>query len=394
MGGTPNLTNIGQNFGLDAAFGVMQGMNTPGDLGDKIIAGTTSAVGGGLGGIAATTMIPGGMGKLRWLTEIGGGYAGDMAGQAVGDVAMRLKSKDGMTPWERLQTEGDAEYRAQLERETLAKYGLGGYQPTDLFLESEGWPDAVPSDVPDFLLRFRRQDGEGRDAVKPFNRAMDLQDSDYKSNRGEVMLGSNQTFTTARDAMGVSDPTHKRTREKMGMGLSDDPVRRAGEVVGVIGSDLVEDRTRELWWLLNAAQAVGTVSLEAALKKHAPDLYKKDELYMTKDGDLTKEHLEGTPIKSDKDAMITGLAYQDENQQVRPKKHISKTKGGQWQIARHQPGHISMLNVPIGFAINSGIGLMNPFGGQEGYKAVFESDDDPSKTSNVIGEIGAKIHSW
>ena len=138
MGGSPTLANIGQNFGLDAAFGVMQGMNTPGDLGDKIIAGTTSAVGGGLGGIAATTMIPGGMGKLRWLTEIGGGYAGDMAGQAVGDVAMRIKSKDGMTPWERLQSEGDAQYRAQLERETLAKYGLGGYQPTDLFMDSEG----------------------------------------------------------------------------------------------------------------------------------------------------------------------------------------------------------------------------------------------------------------
>ena len=233
--------------------------------------------------------------------------------------------------------------------------------------------------------------GEGReDAREAFNRAMDLQDSDYKSNRGEVMLGSNQTFTTVRDGFGISDPTHKRTREKMGMGLSDNPVRRAGEFVGVLGSDIVEDRTRELWWLLNAAQAIGTVSLEASLKKHAPDLYKKDELYMTEYGELTKDPLEGKPIKSDKAAMITGLAYQDENQQVRPKKHISKTKGGQWQIARHQPGHISMLNVPIGFAINSGIGLMNPFGGQEGYKAVFESEDDPSKTSNILGEVGAK----
>ena len=40
--------------------------------------------------------------------------------------------------------------------------------------------------------------------------------------------------------------------------------------------------------------------------------------------------------------------------------------------------------------MNSGIGLLNPFGGQEGYKAVLESEEDPSKTSNVLGEIVAK----
>ena len=137
MGGKPTIGSLGQNFGLDLAFGAMQGAATPGDLGDKLIAGTTSAVGGGLGGIAATTMIPGGMGKFRWLTEIGGGYAGDMAGQAVGDTLLRAKG-GGTTPWEKVQAEGDTAYRAQLEREILAKYGIGGYQPTDLFLTENG----------------------------------------------------------------------------------------------------------------------------------------------------------------------------------------------------------------------------------------------------------------
>ena len=33
---------------------------------------------------------------------------------------------------------------------------------------------------------------------------------------------------------------------------------------------------------------------------------------------------------------------------------------------------------------------MTPFGGAEGYKAVFEDPEDPTKSSNVIGEVAAK----
>ena len=56
----------------------------------------------------------------------------------------------------------------------------------------------------------------------------------------------------------------------------------------------------------------------------------------------------------------------------------------------YEPGYIDALSIPAGIAVNSGIGLLNPFGGQEGYKAVFESEDDPSKTSNALMEVGAK----
>ena len=48
---------------------------------------------------------------------------------------------------------------------------------------------------------------------------------------------------------------------------------------------------------------------------------------------------------------------------------------------RNDPGHAYALQIPAGFAINTGIGLMNPFGGQEGYKAVFSDEQDPNKTS-------------
>ena len=126
-------TNLAVNFGLDAGFGVLQGINTPGDLGDKIIAGTTTGLGGALGGIGAVSAL----GKyknnpaLRMLGEFGGGYVGDIGGQAIGDTAMRLKG-GGTTPYEKLAASQDQEYRNQIEREILASLGLGGYQPSDL----------------------------------------------------------------------------------------------------------------------------------------------------------------------------------------------------------------------------------------------------------------------
>ena len=125
--------NIAANFAPDAVFGVMQGAMTPGDLGDKIIAGGSTAIGGALGGVGAVSALGkyGQSGGGRMLAEFGGGMLGDMAGQGAGDVVLRAKG-GGTTPWEKVQQQGDQEYRQQLEREVLAAYGIGGYNQTDL----------------------------------------------------------------------------------------------------------------------------------------------------------------------------------------------------------------------------------------------------------------------
>ena len=132
-------TNLAVNFGFDAGFGVLQGINTPGDLGDKLIAGTTTAVGGAMGGIGAVGMLRKHKNNqaLRMMGEFGGGYGGDMVGQMVGDGLLRAKG-GGTTPWEKLQQEGDSQYRAQLEREILAQHGIGGYNVPDYFMGENG----------------------------------------------------------------------------------------------------------------------------------------------------------------------------------------------------------------------------------------------------------------
>ena len=125
------LADIVANFGIDAAFGVMQGVMTPGDLREKLIAGTSTAVGGAVGGLGLSAALPGKMKTnmlVRQPVEFAGGFAGDAAGQAVGDFAQRLTSPDGKTAYERLAEEE----RRKVEQQTLATLGLGGYNLNDL----------------------------------------------------------------------------------------------------------------------------------------------------------------------------------------------------------------------------------------------------------------------
>ena len=120
----------------DLFFGGVAGLMTPGDLGDKLIAGTTATAGGALGsmgvraginGLRPGSVIPGSAnykGGLDMMSEIIGGYGGDMAANGVADGIMRVKG-GGTTPYEKLA----AEQQQALEQDILRRYlsGKGGY---------------------------------------------------------------------------------------------------------------------------------------------------------------------------------------------------------------------------------------------------------------------------
>lgn len=152
MAGSKFLTNAatmmpktGAEWGMriapDAIFGVMAGAMTPGDLGDKLIAGTSATAGGALGGLGARAAVGGFAPKMltpmigkhanpayNGMVDIGlemvGGIGGDIAAQGVADGIMRVKG-GGMTPYERLAKE----QQQQLEQDILTRYlsGKGGY---------------------------------------------------------------------------------------------------------------------------------------------------------------------------------------------------------------------------------------------------------------------------
>ena len=233
--------------------------------------------------------------------------------------------------------------------------------------------------------------GEGReDHREVLKRAYESKKQDVGANKINQMLGSNRTMSMIGDVMGWSDSDAKSIREKMGMGWSDDRVVRAGQVAGVLASDAVQDRGRELWWLINAPQAAVNVIQEMALRKFAPNLYESDDLYVDQDtGKVTTDNRMGNRRISKKEtAVAAGIAYKD-GDDVYTKKGYSRNKSG-YQKRRHEPGFIDALSIPSGLAINAGLGLLNITGGHEGYKAVFPDEQDPTKSSNVVAEIAAK----
>ena len=205
----------------------------------------------------------------------------------------------------------------------------------------------------------------------------------------DQMMGSNRTITMARELMGMANPAQVQARNEMGIGLSPDRATREGQVLGTLASDVVQDRGRSIWWLLNAPQAAANVTQEALLGKVAPDLYAADiQLDAT-----------GNPITSVRAAKNAGLlgptnkplagvttTYEDVGERRNGKPIKSKV----YRKRKYAPGMVEALAIPSGLAVNAGVGLLNPFGGAEGYKAVIPSDEDPSKTDNAVAEIAAK----
>ena len=130
----------------DVFFGGLAAMQTPGDLGDKLIAGGTHAIGGGLGGLTAARglkkVMPGAGEGLLTAVDFGGSIAGDYAGMAAGDMLMRGKDKvmggEGLNPYERMGAQQQDEYKAQIERDMMMKLGLINPYQQDYFANENG----------------------------------------------------------------------------------------------------------------------------------------------------------------------------------------------------------------------------------------------------------------
>ena len=121
--GKDMLTNKGElalRLAPDVLFGGMTALSTPGDIVDKVVAGSTQALGGGLVGLNAArgtrALFKDINPRVLDLVDLGGSLAGDVVGMSVGDQLMRLKG-GGMTPYERQSAEADQQYRAAIEEE-------------------------------------------------------------------------------------------------------------------------------------------------------------------------------------------------------------------------------------------------------------------------------------
>ena len=268
-----------------------------------------------------------------------------------------------------------------------------------------------------FWQGFKDRYGEGKEDYRLARYSYNAdQGRDAEGARLQQTLATNPTFVLAKDlgrrVLGREPDRYQRKREEMGMGLSPDNVTAAGQALGTIANDLTQDTTRGLWWLLNAPQAVGNVLNETVISAANPRLFQHDvvkgtdgnvigaypykkngELFFSKSEQKSPGYIEDLRQRktAHRQAVNAGLISEDGQ--------LRKGVQTQWNNDRKQlvytrrafnPGDVAALAIPTGVAINAGIGLLNPLGGSGGYEAALPSEEDPTKTSNVIGEIAAK----
>ena len=119
--GPLNAGNVAGMVAPDLVFGAMYGMQTPGDMTDKIVAGAGSTIGGIAGGVGLRGALGVSNPGLGMAIDWGGSMVGDIAGQSASDSVLRVKDKLsgglGLSPWENAQLEQEQALRQQIEQE-------------------------------------------------------------------------------------------------------------------------------------------------------------------------------------------------------------------------------------------------------------------------------------
>ena len=234
-----------------------------------------------------------------------------------------------------------------------------------------------------FKKEYRKAVGEGNEEFRQAaNVGRELEGKVADATRLEQMLNSNATVNRMREITGTANAQHMQARADLGLGEAKGIPARAGQLAGTLTADLVQDRSRQIWWLINALQATGNIGAEAALNKANPDLYSASTIqdeYGPISTTASERAIKAGAIDATFKRKMPGIAERDvgEGKRVYTKRNF-------------RPGDVALLNVAPGIAINTGLGLMTPFGGAEGYEAAVPSAEDKTKTDNVLAEVATK----
>jgi hypothetical protein len=222
---------------------------------------------------------------------------------------------------------------------------------------------------------FGEEVGRGADdQAKMFYKVRDLQGLDDDAPRMDKTMGEHPLVYRIRENLGIADTDAMEARAQLGMEMKQTPGGRIGQLAGAAGADLIQDKSRSIWWLLNAAQATGNVINDYGIKKANPSLYGSTDL--------------DTPFNIS-DLKAEGLTRTTDSGREVPAEGIYGANG-RAKKRNYRSGMVAALGAPVGFAINQGMGLMTPFGGYEGYEAAVPNAADPSKTDNAVLEVASK----
>ena len=236
----------------------------------------------------------------------------------------------------------------------------------------------------------------GEDVRNAMHRGRELQGKTQEGTKWDLMTGSYPLGQKARELVGQADPEALKARTEMNMQLQRDApaAQQVGDIAGTVAGDLTQDTTRRFYWLLNALQATGEVINEKTLSAFnalavkngkSKDLFGKSDVINHLTSDVLRPSAKATALEQGVTRLQDGKVKTNRGYSV-----VGEGDDAKYVKRNFEPGYVQALAIPTGIAINSGLGLMAPFGGAEGYKAAIPSEEDPTKTDNMLGEVALK----
>lgn len=324
-----------------------------------------------------------------------GGTYGDNFRSAAADIGSDIKAAGQVVSG---KTQFDADEKDQgSNRRSMKSYAESGIDPRFNLNSSRGY---ISNPITQAAISARDAFNPSSEDFLSVDRSMRReQGQSPEGPRSQVALSRIPLIDGARDllprALGGFKDSVKEDRQTRGVGLMrNNSAQATGGLLGRAGADFVNNGLRSAWWLINAPQAVSDLASEEITAR-----FNREGLYGV-DYALESEARRRGWIDSEKNPLnshISNTNFRAEKPDASPflrreqEKLLAQGQSGPMYSRRRVGNNLStLLALPSAIAINSGLGLNNPLGGDEGRKAVFASEEDASKTDNVLAEIAAK----
>ena len=248
----------------------------------------------------------------------------------------------------------------------------------------------------DFNQAFMKETGwDATDWVKARFMGLEMSERDVDESHLKSKLGRHPAIVRTRSAL---EPKGKFSEalERLGMQNENRSVLgQAGQMLGTAASDIRDDGVRSWWWLINAIPATSSLLAESAFRAARKGELNKINQILDEQGGKINVKKDPGKIKAIQEGYATGNIVKDERGRPKEVEHFAlkadiQSQDGGIGTRQYKGGHIAALTLPQAFAVNTAMGLMNPFGGTGGYEAALPSEDDPTRSANVVAEVGAK----
>ena len=142
--------------------------------------------------------------------------------------------------------------------------------------------EQIKNILSDLKKGFVEDYGIGKeDTTRMYYRQRDLENAADDAPAFTNMVNTHPGIFRAREALQKISPEAAQALQESNMNLRGSTAHKIGQIGGSLAADVTQDRSRSIYWLLNALQATGEVINESALARAVPSLYKTSPVFVT-----------------------------------------------------------------------------------------------------------------